>query len=137
MIYAGTGESDIRSDLASGDGVYKSTDGGKTWNNVGLRDTWQISRIVVDPNNANVVYVGVLGSAYVPNAERGVYKSTDGGKTWTQVLNKGATVGVSDLAIAAANPSSSVRGNVERASSAVEHLRAAGQAPSGGIFPLH
>ena len=104
VIYAGTGESDIRSDLASGDGVYKSVDGGKTWTNVGLRDTRQISRIVVDPKNADVVYVGALGHAYAPNPERGVYKSTDGGKTWTHSLDQGPEVGVSDLAIAAANP---------------------------------
>ena len=81
ILYAGTGESDIRSDLSSGDGVYKSTDGGATWKNIGLRDSRQISRIVIDPRNPNVVYVGVLGHAYGPNDERGVYKSTDGGNT--------------------------------------------------------
>src|SRR5215472_7753861 len=64
VIYAGTGESDIRSDLASGDGVYKSTNGGKTWTNIGLRDTRQISRIVVDPKDPDIVYVGALGHAY-------------------------------------------------------------------------
>ena len=78
IIYVGTGEADIRSDLASGDGVYKSTDGGQTWQNVGLRDSRQISRIVVDPRNADVVYVGALGHAYGPNDERGVFKSSDG-----------------------------------------------------------
>ncbi len=104
VIYAGTGESDIRSDLSSGDGVYKSSDGGKTWVNVGLRDSRQISRIVVDPKNADVVYVGVLGHAYGPNPERGVFKSADGGKTWTHVLDKGPEFGVSDLAMAAGSP---------------------------------
>ena len=104
VIYAGTGESDIRSDLASGDGVYKSVDGGKTWAHVGLRDTRQMSRIVVDPKNPDMVYVGALGHAYGPNPERGVYKSTDGGKTWTHSLDQGPEVGVSDLAIAAGNP---------------------------------
>src|SRR5579862_1206664 len=74
IIYAGSGESDIRSNLASGDGVYKSTDAGRTWQNIGLRDTRQISRIVVDPQNANVVYVGALGHAYGPNEERGIYR---------------------------------------------------------------
>ncbi len=102
-IYVGTGESDIRSDLASGDGVYKSSDGGKSWQNVGLRNSRQISRIVIDPKNPNVVYVGVLGHAYGGNEERGVYKSTDGGITWKHALNKGPNVGVSDLAIAAGN----------------------------------
>ncbi len=104
VIYAGTGESDIRTDLASGDGVYRTGDGGKTWVNVGLRDTRQISRIVVDPKNADVVYVGALGHAYGPNAERGVYKSTDGGNTWTHVLDQGPDIGVSDLATAAGKP---------------------------------
>ena len=104
ILYAGTGESDIRSDLSSGDGVYKSTDGGATWKNIGLRDSKQISRIVIDPNNPDVVYVGVLGHAYGPNDERGVYKSTDGGQTWTRVLYKGPEIGVSDLAIAAGSP---------------------------------
>jgi photosystem II stability/assembly factor-like uncharacterized protein len=103
VIYVGTGESDIRSDLASGDGVYKSTDGGKTWTNVGLRETRQISRIVVDPKNPDVVYVGALGHAYGSNPERGVYKSTDGGKTWSHVLDRGPEIGVSDLAIATGN----------------------------------
>jgi photosystem II stability/assembly factor-like uncharacterized protein len=104
ILYAGTGESDIRSDLSSGDGVYKSIDGGATWKNVGLRESRQISRIVVDPANADVVYVGILGHAYGPNDERGVYKSTDGGQTWTRALYKGPEIGVSDLAIAAASP---------------------------------
>src|ERR1019366_1654683 len=96
--------SDIRSALSSGDGVYKSSDGGKTWANVGLRDSRQVSRIVVDPKNADVVYVGALGHAYGPNPGRGVYKSIDGGKNWTHVLDRGPEVGVSDLAIASGNP---------------------------------
>jgi photosystem II stability/assembly factor-like uncharacterized protein len=104
ILYAGTGESDIRSDLSSGNGVYKSTDGGATWKNIGLRNSRHISRIVVDPTNADIVYVGVLGHAYGPNEERGVYKSTDGGQTWTRTLYKGPEIGASDLAIAAASP---------------------------------
>jgi photosystem II stability/assembly factor-like uncharacterized protein len=104
VIYAGTGESDIRADLSSGDGVYKSVDGGAAWKNIGLRDSRQISRIVVDPRNADIVYVGALGHAYGPNDERGVYKSTDGGNSWTHVLDKGSTIGVSDLAMATAAP---------------------------------
>jgi photosystem II stability/assembly factor-like uncharacterized protein len=100
VIYAGTGESDIRSNLSSGDGVYKSTDGGQTWANIGLRDSRQISRIVVDAQNANIVYVASFGHAYGPNNERGVYKSTDGGSSWTKVLDQGPDTGVSDLALA-------------------------------------
>ncbi len=104
VIYAGTGESDIRSNLSSGDGVYKSTDGGQTWTNVGLRETRQISKIVVDPKDANLVYVAALGHAYAANPDRGVYKSTDGGANWTKVLDQGSEIGAADLAIATDNP---------------------------------
>ncbi len=104
VLYVGTGESDIRSDLASGNGVYKSTDGGQSWTNVGLKETRQVSRIVIDPTDPETVYVGALGHAYGPNAERGVYKSTDGGQTWKRTLDRGPSAGVADLAIAAANP---------------------------------
>jgi len=104
IIYVGTGESDIRSDLASGDGVYRSTDSGGSWQNVGLRDTRQISRIVIDPQTANIVYVGALGHAYGPNNERGVYKSTDAGEHWTKVLDQGPETGIADLAIASDHP---------------------------------
>ncbi len=103
-IYAGTGESDIRSNVSSGDGVYKSVDGGETWANIGLRESRQISRIVVDPQNAGVAYVAVLGHAYAANPERGIYKTTDGGEHWTQVLEDGPDVGAADLAMASENP---------------------------------
>ena len=93
VIYAGTGEVDIRSNLSSGDGVYKSTDGGRSWTNIGLRDSRQISSILVDPQNANIVYVGAFGHAYAPNHERGVYKSIDGGTSWTKVLDQGPEIG--------------------------------------------
>jgi photosystem II stability/assembly factor-like uncharacterized protein len=103
IIYAGTGESDIRSDLSSGDGIYKSIDGGSTWLHLGLEDTRQISRIVVDAQDSNVVYVGALGHAYGPNEQRGVYKSVDGGAHWSRVLDAGSDIGVSDLAICSGN----------------------------------
>jgi photosystem II stability/assembly factor-like uncharacterized protein len=104
IVYAGTGESDIRSDLASGEGVYRSDDAGKTWKNIGLEDTHQISRILVDPSDPRTVYVGALGHAYGPNDQRGVYKSTDGGEHWTRVLDKGPDVGIADIAMAAGQP---------------------------------
>jgi photosystem II stability/assembly factor-like uncharacterized protein len=103
-IYAGTGESDIRSSLSFGNGVYKSVDAGRTWLHVGLDETRHISRIVVDPQNADVVYVGAMGHVYGPNEQRGVYKSNDGGMHCSKVLDQGPEIGVSDLAICSGNP---------------------------------
>ncbi len=104
VIYAGTGEADIRSDLASGDGIYKSVDAGKTWANVGLRDSKQIGRLVVHPKNPDIVYVAALGHAYGPNAERGVFRTIDGGRSWQKVLYKGPDIGAVDLAMEPENP---------------------------------
>ena len=103
-IYVGTGESSIRSSLSSGNGVYKSTDAGQTWTHLGLDDTRQISRIVVDARDANVVYVGALGYAYGPSEQRGVFKSNDGGRSWSKVLDQGPEIGIADLAISSRNP---------------------------------
>jgi photosystem II stability/assembly factor-like uncharacterized protein len=99
VIYAGTGETTIRIDVSHGDGVYKSTDAGKTWAHIGLADTRQIGKIRVDPHNPDIVYVAALGHAFGPNTERGVFKSTDGGKTWRQVLFKSEQAGAVDLSI--------------------------------------
>src|ERR1035437_4685939 len=98
VIYAGTGEADIRSQIGFGDGIYKSTDAGKTWNNVGLRDTRQIAAIQVDPRNPDLVYVAALGHVYGPNAERGVFRSSDGGRSWTKILDRGPETGAVDIA---------------------------------------
>ncbi len=86
VIWAGTGESDIRGDMVTGDGVFKSTDASKTWAYAGLRDTHTTSAIAIDPRDANVIYVASMGHVFTPDANRGVFKSTDGGKTWTKVL---------------------------------------------------
>ncbi len=133
VIYAGTGESDIRTDLSTGDGVYKSADGGTTWKNIGLHDSRQISRIAVDPRYPDTVYVGVLGHAYAPNDERGVYKSTDGGGTWSHVLDKGPSIGVSDLAMATAAPNILFAGtwNAHRPPWSTY---APSQGPGGGLY---
>ncbi len=103
-LYVGTGEADMRSDIAYGNGMYKSTDGGKTWTHIGLADTRQIGAIVVDPHDANVVYVAALGHQYGPSTERGVFKTVDGGKTWTKVLYKNENTGAIDLAMDPQNP---------------------------------
>lgn len=88
VIYAGTGEACIRGNMSYGDGVYKSLDGGKTWKNVGLRDSEHIGAIIIDPKDPNIVLVAALGHAYGPNSERGIFRTRDGGKTWDKVLYK-------------------------------------------------
>ncbi|MCL5671017.1 MAG: hypothetical protein M1423_06955, partial [Acidobacteria bacterium] len=103
VIYVGTGEADMRSDISYGNGMYKSTDGGRTWTHIGLADTQQIGRVLVDPHNPNLVYAAALGHAYGPNAERGVFRSTDGGETWHKVLYKNENTGAIDLAFDPAN----------------------------------
>ena len=98
VIYVGTGEADMRDSIAYGNGVFKSTDAGKTWKHVGLENTKQIGRIIVDPKNPDTVFVAVLGLAYGSNPDRGVYRSRDGGATWQKVLFKNEDIGAIDLA---------------------------------------
>ena len=105
VIYVGTGEACIRGNISFGDGVYKSTDGGKTWQNVGLRDTRHIGHIIVHPRDPNIVFVAALGHAYGPNPERGIFRSTDGGKTWEKVLYKDERTGGIDITFDRTNPS--------------------------------
>ena len=104
IIYVGTGEADMRSDIAQGDGVYRSSDGGRTWAHLGLADTQQIGRVLVDPRDPETVFVAALGHPYGPNAERGVYRSRDGGKTWKKVLGPDDSTGAIDLAFEPGNP---------------------------------
>ena len=104
IVWAGTGEPWIRSHISVGQGVYKSTDAGKTWTLMGLEKTGRISRIVVDPKNPDVVLIGALGHAYGPQQDRGVYRTTDGGKTWDKVLFTDESSGCSDLAMDPSNP---------------------------------
>src|SRR5271166_4282254 len=105
IIYAGSGEGLHRPDLSVGDGVYKSTDAGKSWEHMGLRDGEQIPALAVDPHDANRLYAAVLGHPYGANEERGIYRSTDGGITWTKVLYKDANTGGADVEIDPSNPS--------------------------------
>jgi photosystem II stability/assembly factor-like uncharacterized protein len=104
VIYVGTGEADMRDSIAFGNGVYKSTDAGKTWKHLGLENTKQIGRIIVDPKNPNSLFVAALGNVYAPNADRGVYRSRDGGATWEKVLFKNDDVGAIDLAFDPVDP---------------------------------
>ena len=104
VIYVGMGEETVRGNVSHGDGVYKSTDGGKTWQHVGLRDTRQISRIRIHPKNPDIVYVAALGHVYGPNEERGVFRSRDGGKTWEKILYRNNKTGAIDLIMDPSNP---------------------------------
>jgi photosystem II stability/assembly factor-like uncharacterized protein len=104
ILYVGTGEADMRSDIAYGNGMYKSSDGGLTWAHIGLEDSRQIARILVDPRNPDKIFVAALGHAYGPNAERGVFYSKDGGKKWKRVLFHDENTGAIDLAFEPGNP---------------------------------
>ena len=98
VIFAGTGEASIRSAISFGNGVYKSNDAGKSWTHMGLEDTRHIGRVLIDPKDPNIVFVAALGHAYGPNAERGVFRTSDGGRTWQKVLYKDENTGAIDLA---------------------------------------
>ncbi|MGB8508968.1 MAG: hypothetical protein WCD76_11220 [Pyrinomonadaceae bacterium] len=104
VVWLGTGESAVRNSVSFGDGVYKSTDGGKTWQHTGLRDTEHISKILINPRNPDVAYVGALGHAFGANEERGVFMTTDGGRTWTKTLYVDNEHGVADMSIDPSNP---------------------------------
>ena len=104
VVYVGMGETELRGNIMQGDGLYKSTDAGKTWQHMGLADTHAIARIRIDPTNPDVVYVAALGHPYGPNEQRGVFRSTDGGKTWKKVLYRDDHSGAIDLAVDPHNP---------------------------------
>ena len=104
FVWVGTGESKIRNDITEGAGVYFSPDAGASWKFMGLGDAGQISSVIVDPHNANIVFVGAIGHAWAPNSERGVFRTTDGGKTWKKVLFVDDTTGVADMAMQPGNP---------------------------------
>jgi photosystem II stability/assembly factor-like uncharacterized protein len=104
VIYVGSGEADMRSDIAQGNGMYKSLDGGKSWAHIGLDDSQQIGRVLVHPDNPNLAYVAALGHPYAPNEQRGVYRTTDGGATWQKLLGPNSDTGAIDLAFEPGNP---------------------------------
>jgi photosystem II stability/assembly factor-like uncharacterized protein len=131
VIWVGTGEPNNRQSSSWGDGIYKSTDAGKTWKNVGLAATKHIGRVVIHPHNPDVVYAAALGHLWGPNPERGVYKTTDGGKTWTQVLKVNDDTGVSDLAMDPDSPDTLYAAAYERRRTAFGFN---GGGPDGGIY---
>ncbi|HEY7325997.1 MAG TPA: PDZ domain-containing protein [Gemmataceae bacterium] len=114
IVWVGTGESNPRNSVSYGDGVYKSVDGGKTWLNMGLKKSFQTGRIRIHPKNSDIVYVGALGRLYGPNEERGLFKTTDGGKTWEKILYVDDKTGVIDLQMHPADPETLLVATYER-----------------------
>jgi len=104
IVYVGTGEADMRDSIAFGDGMYKSSDAGRTWTHIGLETTRQIGRIAIDPRDPNTVFVAALGHVYGPHADRGIYRSKDGGATWQKVLYKDDRSGAIDVVFDPSNP---------------------------------
>src|SRR5580704_626408 len=104
IVWVGTGESNPRNSVSFGDGVYKSTDGGKTWKNMGLKKSFQIGRILIHPTNPDIVYIGALGRLYGANEERGLFKTADGGKTWEKAFYVDDRTGVIDARMHPTNP---------------------------------
>ena len=156
VIYVGTGESCLRGNISYGDGMYKTTDGGKTWTHIGLKDTQHIARLWIDPRNPDHVLVAALGHAFGPNADRGVFRTNDGGKTWDKVLFKDNDTGAIDLAVDPQNSNVDVCRALSNTAFALEpgqrrpgqrlvsfnrrrnHLEApGGQRPAGGYSGPH
>jgi photosystem II stability/assembly factor-like uncharacterized protein len=104
VVWAGMGEATIRIDVSHGDGVYRSTDAGATWKHMGLADTRHIAKVRIHPTNPDIVWVAAFGHAFGPNSERGVYKTTNGGETWTKVLYRDENSGAIDLTVDVNNP---------------------------------
>jgi len=104
VIYAGTGETEIRLDVSWGDGIYKSTDAGRTWSHLGLRESRFVGRIQIHPDDPDLVYIAALGDVFGANEERGIFRSRDGGRTWSKVLYRDANTGAVDLAMDPCNP---------------------------------
>jgi photosystem II stability/assembly factor-like uncharacterized protein len=131
VVYIGMGESEFRGNIMQGDGIYKSTDAGRTWKHMGLEQSQTVARIRVHPTNCDLVYAAVLGHAYGPNPERGVYRSRDGGTTWERVLFRNENTGAVDLSMDPKNPSTMYAGfwQIQRTSWGMES-----GGPGGGLF---
>ena len=131
VVWVGTGEANNRQSSSWGDGIYKSTDGGKSWKNMGLRESHHIGRIVVNPSNTDIVYVAALGHLWGPNPERGIFMTNDGGLTWQQVLSISPDVGVVELIMDPTNPKVLYAGAYERRRTARGFK---GTGPGGGVY---
>jgi len=131
VVWIGTGEDTSRNSVAWGDGVYRSTDGGKTWQHMGLKETMHISRIAIDPRDPNVIVVGALGRLWGPNVERGIFRSTDGGKTWSHALRLDENTGCIDLDVDPRNPNVMVASMWERRRYAYDFVSGG---PKSGIY---
>lgn len=135
IVWAGTGEPYlIREQISPGDGVYKSTDAGKTWEHMGLTDTGHIGHIIINPENPNIVFVCAVGQAYKPNAERGVFRTEDGGKTWKHVLAVNNTTGCSGLSMDPRDPNTLFAGTWQLT---IQPWKLDSGGPDGGVFVTH
>ncbi len=132
VIWAGTGETFIRNDISVGNGVYKSTDAGKTWSNMGLPDSGRIPRIIIDPRDPDIVFVAVMGHCYGPQKDKGVYRTLDGGKTWDRVLFVDEVTGCSDIVMDPNNPRILLAGMWPY--QMTHWSRNSGCGPNGGLF---
>jgi len=133
VVWVGTGEGNPRNSVSYGDGVYKSTDGGKTWKNLGLKASYQIGCIVIHPKNPDIVYVGALGRLYGPGGERGLFKTEDGGKTWKSILSGlDDKTGVIDIAMNPANPETLLVATWERQRDEFDSFRGEAQSKTPG-----
>jgi photosystem II stability/assembly factor-like uncharacterized protein len=132
IVWVGTGEANPRNSVSYGDGVYVSTDGGKSWKNKGLTKSFQISRIVIHPTNPDIVYVGALGRLYGPNEERGLFKTNDGGKTWDKIHYVDDKTGVMDIVMSPSDPDTLVIATWERQRDEFDSFRGDAKGPAGG-----
>jgi len=131
VVWVGSGENASQRSAHFGDGVYKSSDAGNTWTNVGLKSSEHIGKIIIDPRNPNVVYVASQGPLWSEGGERGLYKTTDGGATWNAVLTISADTGVSDVVFDAKNPDTLYASSYQRRRAVGQMI---GGGPEGGIF---
>src|SRR5438445_3385236 len=131
IVWVGTGENNPRNSVSYGDGVYKSTDGGKTWKNMGLKETYQIGAIVIHPKNPDTVYVGALGRLYGPNPERGLFKTTDCGQSWEKVFFVDDKTGVIDVRMSPGNPDTLLVATWERKRDEFDTFVGAAPRPQG------